>query len=111
MLNLHLQAIVEARNRAAHFDNVSAFEFFRDARVRRIPDAAFNLPRLVSQDQIQIRLVRLGGSLLLVQHQKKRVEVLALFEPRQIGDIDVLHAAGKHTAISTALPKRQPRIA
>jgi hypothetical protein len=30
-----------------------------------------------------------------VQHQEKRIEDPALFEGREIGNIDVLHAAGR----------------
>ncbi len=108
MLDLHLQAIVEARHRTADLHDVSALKFLRDARIAGIPNARLDLPRLVAQDQIQIWLVGLGRSLLLVQHQEKCVEVPALFERRQIGNIDILHAAGKHTATGKAHQKPKP---
>ena len=94
MLNLHLQPIVKARDGAANFNDVSPFKILRDTRITRIPYPRLNLPCLIPQDQVQIRLVGPGSSLLLVQHQEKRIEDPALLEGREIGNIDVLHSAG-----------------
>ena len=98
LIDLHLQPVVIARHAAAGLHNVSAIKFLRDARVTRIPDAAFHLACFIAKDQIQIRLVRLRQSLLFMQNEKIAVEDSVFVEACEIRNIDVLHSARKITA-------------
>src|SRR5579863_7273127 len=95
MLHLHLQSIVEPRDTAANLDDIAALVFSRDAGVGWIPYPPFHLPGLVAQDQIHVWLVDLGSPQLLMQNQEKSVKYLGFFHGCQIGDVDVLHAAGR----------------
>src|SRR5271157_4930607 len=95
LVDLHLQAVVEAGGRAAGLDHVAAVEVFGDARVSRIPDAAFELAGLVAQDEVEVGLVVLGSALLLGQDEEVAVEGPAFVEVGQIGDVDVFHSAEK----------------
>ena len=97
LIDLHLQAVVEAGGRAASLDDVAALEVFGDARVRGLPDAAFELAGLVAENQVQIGLVGLGGALLLGQDEEEAVEELAFVEVGQIGNVDVFHSAERLT--------------
>src|SRR5208337_4517213 len=95
LIDLHLQAVIEAGGRAASLDHVAALKVFGDARVSRIPDAAFELAGLVAQDEVEVGLVVLGGALLLGQDEEEAVEGPAFVEVGQIGDVDVFHSAEK----------------
>jgi predicted nucleotidyltransferase len=86
-----LQALIEAGRTSAHLHQIAAVEFLRDARIAELPDTAFELACLVSKNQVQIRLVGLGGSLLFGEHKKKSDEEFAFFEVRQVGNVNVFH--------------------
>ncbi len=97
LLDLHLQAVVKTRDAAAGFDDVSALDVAGDARVRWVPDAAFELSGLIAEDEVEIGLVGLGAAGLLGEQEKEAVEDAAFFKTGEIGDIEILHAAGRLT--------------
>ena len=94
LLHLHLQAIVESLDAAAHFHYVAAVEVFGDARIGRLPGAGLHLTRLVAENQVEIGLVGLGGSELPGQNQEITIEQLSFFEGSQISYINVFHSGG-----------------
>jgi len=91
LVDLHLQAVVEARSTAASFDNVAALEIFGDAWVGWLPDASFELAGFVAKNEAQVGFVGLCGALLLGQNEEEAVEELAFVEVGQIGDVDIFH--------------------
>ena len=95
LLHLHLQAVVETLDAAAHLDHVAAFEGGCNAGVCRFPRAGLQLPRLVAEDQVEIGLVRLRGAQLPGQNQKKSIEQLSFFEGSQIRYKNVFHSGGR----------------
>ena len=93
MVDLHLQTVVKSRGAAACLHDVASIEVPGDPGIARLPNAGLKLAGLVTQDEVQVGLVGLRGSLLFEQNQKEAVKELAFFKSGQIGDIDVFHAA------------------
>ena len=91
LVNLQLHGVFEAGSAAADLDDVAALEVTGDARIVRVPDAAFHRAGLVAQSEAEIGLVGRGGALLPGQDQKEPIEEFALVEGGKIGDINVFH--------------------
>ncbi len=97
LLDLHLQAVVEARHVAARLDDVAAIEVFRDACIVDVPDAAFELAGLVAKHDVEVGLVGLGGPELAMKNKKVGIEDTRFFKRSELRDKDFLHAAGRIT--------------